>query len=95
VGSGKTRWPSSVLRKVWPHLEKLTDSFQSFDDLLSIGLLVVVGPGRAAANQANPRFARVRSLLQPYEIVQFFQGEGLNTLSTELGNWGRMMGGHA
>lgn len=33
--------------------------------------------------------------MSPHEVVAYFKGEGASILGPELGNWGRMMGGHA
>ncbi|KAK6909121.1 hypothetical protein I203_103136 [Kwoniella mangroviensis CBS 8507] len=62
----------------------------AFDHLLKISLLVP-----ASNASLKPQFQKVRCTLSPHEIVGWFKGEGANVLGPELGNWGRMMGGHA
>ena len=55
--------------------------------MINLGLLIPVSNATI-----KPHFARYRCT---HEIVAWFKGEGANSLSPELGNWGRMMGGHA
>ncbi|WRT70018.1 uncharacterized protein IL334_007011 [Kwoniella shivajii] len=62
----------------------------AFDQLLKLSLLVP-----ASNISVKPQFTKVRCTLSPHEIVGWFKGEGANILGPELGNWGRMMGGHA
>ncbi|GFZ51043.1 hypothetical protein JCM24511_08801 [Saitozyma sp. JCM 24511] len=62
----------------------------AFDHLSRLGLLA-----STSSATVKPQFAKVRCTLAPHEIVGWFKGEGANTLGPELGNWGRMMGGHA
>ncbi|RSH91480.1 hypothetical protein EHS25_009779 [Saitozyma podzolica] len=62
----------------------------AFDHLARLGLLA-----STSSATVKPQFAKVRCTLAPHEIVGWFKGEGANTLGPELGNWGRMMGGHA
>ncbi|WWD03936.1 hypothetical protein V865_001994 [Kwoniella europaea PYCC6329] len=62
----------------------------AFDHLLKMSLLVP-----ASNASLKPQFQKVRCTLSPHEIVGWFKGEGANVLGPELGNWGRMMGGHA
>ncbi|WVW86384.1 hypothetical protein I302_108430 [Kwoniella bestiolae CBS 10118] len=62
----------------------------AFDHLLKISLLTP-----ASNASLKPQFQKVRCTLSPHEIVGWFKGEGANVLGPELGNWGRMMGGHA
>ncbi|KAK8853413.1 hypothetical protein IAR55_004119 [Kwoniella newhampshirensis] len=62
----------------------------AFEHLVRLSLLT-------PASNANvkPQFMKVRSALSPHEVVAWFKGEGGGVLGPELGNWGRMMGGHA
>ncbi|KAK4684451.1 origin recognition complex subunit 4, partial [Tremellales sp. Uapishka_1] len=62
----------------------------AFELLLRMALLTTTSHANA-----TPRFAKVRCTLSPHEIVGYFKGEGGGVLGPELGNWGRMMGGHA
>ncbi|OWT36056.1 origin recognition complex subunit 4 [Cryptococcus neoformans Bt1] len=83
VGSGKVRWPIGVLKR-------------SFDHLQNLSLLIPsTSTSSTSLNRQQPQFARVRCALAPNEIVAWFKGEGKDVLGVEMGNWGRMMGGHA
>ncbi|WWD19842.1 hypothetical protein CI109_104309 [Kwoniella shandongensis] len=62
----------------------------AYDHLVRLSLLTP-----ASNATVKPQFAKVRSALSPHEIVAWFKGEGGGVLGPELGNWGRMMGGHA
>ncbi|WVR09616.1 hypothetical protein IAU60_006688 [Kwoniella sp. DSM 27419] len=61
-----------------------------YDHLLRLSLLI---PSSNAT--VKPHFAKVRSTMSPHEVVAYFRGEGANVLGPEMGNWGRMLGGHA
>ncbi|OCF43731.1 hypothetical protein I317_02484 [Kwoniella heveanensis CBS 569] len=62
----------------------------AFDHLVRLSLLIPT-----SSTNMKPNFIRVRSTLSPHEVVAYFKGPGANLLGPELGNWGRMMGGHA
>ncbi|WVQ82514.1 hypothetical protein IAT38_004643 [Cryptococcus sp. DSM 104549] len=62
---------------------------QAFDHLVRLAILTPAGNATV-----KPQFAKVRCVLSPHEVVAWFKGEGANVLGSELGNWGRMMGGH-
>ncbi|WVN89164.1 uncharacterized protein L203_104380 [Cryptococcus depauperatus CBS 7841] len=80
VGSGKTRWPVSLLRSGYDHLIRLS--------------LLIPTPSTGAGRQ-HPQFSKVRCAFSPNEIIEWFKGPGKNVLGTELTNWGRTIGGHA
>ncbi|WVF67323.1 hypothetical protein IAT40_002074 [Kwoniella sp. CBS 6097] len=62
----------------------------AFDHLVRLSLLIPT-----SSINMKPSFIKVRSTLSPHEVVAYFKGPGANLLGPELGNWGRMMGGHA
>ncbi|WVQ94919.1 hypothetical protein IAU59_002005 [Kwoniella sp. CBS 9459] len=62
----------------------------AFDHLVRLSLLTPT-----SSTHMKPNFIKVRSTLSPHEVVAYFKGPGANLLGPELGNWGRMMGGHA
>ena len=61
---------------------------QAFDQMVNLGLLIPVSNATI-----KPHFARYRCTLSNHEIVAWFKGA--SGLGPELGNWGRMLGGHA
>ncbi|TXT15819.1 hypothetical protein VHUM_00322 [Vanrija humicola] len=73
-------------RARWP-LELL---HRGFDHCRALGLLAAAGPG-----SAGRRFAKVRSVLSPNEVVQYFRADGGAGMGPELQSWGRLMDGHA
>lgn len=73
-------------RARWP-LELL---HRGFDHCRALGLLAAAGPA-----SAGRRFAKVRSVLSPNEVVQYFRGDGGAGMGPELQSWGKLMDGHA
>ncbi|WWC72232.1 uncharacterized protein I206_106194 [Kwoniella pini CBS 10737] len=81
VGSGKIRWPIGILKN-------------AFKLLLKISLLIPINNNLNSNNSNQFKFQKVKCTLSPYEIINWFKGEGYNILGPELSNWGKIQGGH-